>query len=136
MKSDSVVWWARIWAASPTVWRQASRERMPHQPRLRWSAVWLGSIVDKLQAAVPVGIMKSDWLYLTQKRWLLEAAWLVTIKAVLPRLVPAVIPVRGLVLYWVVNNILSIAQQWYITRKIEAASKALRPQHVITEEQR
>jgi YidC/Oxa1 family membrane protein insertase len=30
----------------------------------------------------------------------------------------------GLVLYWVVNNILSIGQQWYITRKIEAASKA------------
>ena len=26
----------------------------------------------------------------------------------------------GLVLYWVVNNLLSIAQQWYITRKIEA----------------
>jgi YidC/Oxa1 family membrane protein insertase len=26
----------------------------------------------------------------------------------------------GLVLYWVVNNILSITQQWYITRKIEA----------------
>lgn len=25
----------------------------------------------------------------------------------------------GLVLYWVVNNILTIAQQWYITRKIE-----------------
>jgi YidC/Oxa1 family membrane protein insertase len=23
------------------------------------------------------------------------------------------------VLYWVVNNLLSIAQQWYITRKIE-----------------
>ncbi|SDH25061.1 YidC/Oxa1 family membrane protein insertase [Pseudomonas flavescens] len=29
----------------------------------------------------------------------------------------------GLVLYWVVNNVLSIAQQWYITRKIEAANK-------------
>ena len=28
----------------------------------------------------------------------------------------------GLVLYWVVNNILSIAQQWYITRKIEQAA--------------
>ncbi|WP_285275576.1 membrane protein insertase YidC [Halopseudomonas bauzanensis] len=28
----------------------------------------------------------------------------------------------GLVLYWVVNNILSIAQQWYITRQIEGAS--------------
>ena len=27
----------------------------------------------------------------------------------------------GLVLYWVVNNTLSIAQQWYITRKVEAA---------------
>jgi YidC/Oxa1 family membrane protein insertase len=27
----------------------------------------------------------------------------------------------GLVLYWVVNNILSIAQQWYITRKMEQA---------------
>jgi len=26
----------------------------------------------------------------------------------------------GLVLYWVVNNILSVTQQWYITRKIEA----------------
>lgn len=31
----------------------------------------------------------------------------------------------GLVLYWVVNNCLSIAQQWYITRQIErATSKA------------
>ena len=27
----------------------------------------------------------------------------------------------GLVLYWVVNNLLSIAQQWYITKKIENA---------------
>ena len=27
----------------------------------------------------------------------------------------------GLVLYWVVNNILSIAQQWYITRMIEGS---------------
>jgi YidC/Oxa1 family membrane protein insertase len=26
----------------------------------------------------------------------------------------------GLVLYWVVNNILSISQQWVITRKYEA----------------
>lgn len=30
----------------------------------------------------------------------------------------------GLVLYWVVNNVLSIAQQWYITRRIESAAKA------------
>ncbi|RLA22145.1 MAG: membrane protein insertase YidC [Gammaproteobacteria bacterium] len=30
----------------------------------------------------------------------------------------------GLVLYWVVNNSLSITQQWVITRRIEAASKA------------
>lgn len=29
----------------------------------------------------------------------------------------------GLVLYWVVNNILSIAQQWQITRMIESAKK-------------
>ena len=28
----------------------------------------------------------------------------------------------GLVLYWVVNNLLSIAQQWYITRQIEQAA--------------
>ncbi len=28
----------------------------------------------------------------------------------------------GLVLYWVVNNVLSITQQWYITRSIEGAS--------------
>jgi YidC/Oxa1 family membrane protein insertase len=26
----------------------------------------------------------------------------------------------GLVLYWVVNNMLSVTQQWYITKKIEA----------------
>ncbi len=30
----------------------------------------------------------------------------------------------GLVLYWVVNNVLSIAQQWQITRIIEGAKKA------------
>ncbi|WP_028241491.1 membrane protein insertase YidC [Stutzerimonas azotifigens] len=29
----------------------------------------------------------------------------------------------GLVLYWVVNNCLSIAQQWYITRQIERSAK-------------
>lgn len=29
----------------------------------------------------------------------------------------------GLVLYWVTNNVLSIAQQWYITRAIEAGAK-------------
>jgi YidC/Oxa1 family membrane protein insertase len=29
----------------------------------------------------------------------------------------------GLVLYWVVNNLLSIAQQWVITRQIENAGK-------------
>lgn len=29
----------------------------------------------------------------------------------------------GLVLYWVVNNILSISQQWYITRQIDKAVK-------------
>jgi YidC/Oxa1 family membrane protein insertase len=30
----------------------------------------------------------------------------------------------GLVLYWTVNSVLSLAQQWYITRKIEAGEKA------------
>jgi YidC/Oxa1 family membrane protein insertase len=28
----------------------------------------------------------------------------------------------GLVLYWVVNNVLSITQQWYITKKLEATA--------------
>jgi YidC/Oxa1 family membrane protein insertase len=32
----------------------------------------------------------------------------------------------GLVLYWLVNNILSISQQWYITRKLEAGASAAR----------
>lgn len=32
----------------------------------------------------------------------------------------------GLVLYWLVNNILSITQQWYITRKLEAGASAAR----------
>jgi YidC/Oxa1 family membrane protein insertase len=30
----------------------------------------------------------------------------------------------GLVLYWVVNNTLSIAQQWQITRMVERGGKA------------
>jgi YidC/Oxa1 family membrane protein insertase len=30
----------------------------------------------------------------------------------------------GLVLYWVVNNVLSIAQQWQITRMIEGTKTA------------
>jgi YidC/Oxa1 family membrane protein insertase len=29
----------------------------------------------------------------------------------------------GLVLYWVVNNILSIVQQWVITRQVEGKTK-------------
>ena len=33
----------------------------------------------------------------------------------------------GLVLYWVVNNILSIAQQWQITRMIEGAKSGAKP---------
>jgi YidC/Oxa1 family membrane protein insertase len=30
----------------------------------------------------------------------------------------------GLVLYWLVNNVLSIAQQWYINKTIHAAALA------------
>jgi YidC/Oxa1 family membrane protein insertase len=30
----------------------------------------------------------------------------------------------GLVLYWLTNGLLGILQQWYITRKIEAAYEA------------
>jgi YidC/Oxa1 family membrane protein insertase len=30
----------------------------------------------------------------------------------------------GLVLYWLVNNLLSMAQQWVITRQIESGSGA------------
>jgi YidC/Oxa1 family membrane protein insertase len=30
----------------------------------------------------------------------------------------------GLVLYWTVNNLLSITQQWHITRRIEQAEAA------------
>jgi YidC/Oxa1 family membrane protein insertase len=30
----------------------------------------------------------------------------------------------GLVLYWTVNQLLSIGQQWYITRQIEQAEAA------------
>ena len=30
----------------------------------------------------------------------------------------------GLVLYWLINNVLSIAQQWYITRSMEPAKRA------------
>ncbi|MDO9221543.1 MAG: YidC/Oxa1 family membrane protein insertase, partial [Thiobacillus sp.] len=30
----------------------------------------------------------------------------------------------GLVLYWVVNNILSIAQQWWINKQVEGSKAA------------
>jgi YidC/Oxa1 family membrane protein insertase len=30
----------------------------------------------------------------------------------------------GLVLYWIVNNVLSIAQQWWVTKQIEHAKVA------------
>jgi YidC/Oxa1 family membrane protein insertase len=33
----------------------------------------------------------------------------------------------GLVLYWLVNNILSITQQWHITRSMELATKSAKP---------
>ena len=33
----------------------------------------------------------------------------------------------GLVLYWLTNNMLSIAQQWQITRMIEGGKKAAAP---------
>lgn len=36
----------------------------------------------------------------------------------------------GLVLYWVVNNILSIAQQWVITRKLEGGKKPANDSHI------
>jgi YidC/Oxa1 family membrane protein insertase len=32
----------------------------------------------------------------------------------------------GLVLYWLVNNILSIAQQWYVMKQIEKATASHR----------
>ena len=33
----------------------------------------------------------------------------------------------GLVLYWLVNNILSLAQQWYITRQVEEQAAGKTP---------
>ena len=33
----------------------------------------------------------------------------------------------GLVLYWLTNNILSIAQQWYVTKQIANAKRPLSP---------
>jgi len=33
----------------------------------------------------------------------------------------------GLVLYWLVNNVLSIAQQWHINRTLERAAKQAKP---------
>lgn len=35
----------------------------------------------------------------------------------------------GLVLYWLVNNILSISQQWHITRSMERATKQAKPKN-------
>ncbi len=51
-------------------------------------------------------------------------------QAKIMRLMPALMTVfflffpAGLVLYWLVNSVLGIAQQWYITRKLDAAYEA------------
>jgi YidC/Oxa1 family membrane protein insertase len=30
----------------------------------------------------------------------------------------------GLVLYWTINNLLSMAQQWFVNRQLQAAKKS------------
>ncbi|MDR2261046.1 MAG: membrane protein insertase YidC [Azoarcus sp.] len=95
-------------------------------------APWLGWIRD-LSAADPIGVLPilMGLSMLIQTR--LNPSPPDPLQAKIMMALPVVFTVMffwfpsGLVLYWVVNNLLSIAQQWQITRMIErAGGKAAR----------
>lgn len=91
-------------------------------------APWLGWIQD-LSASDPyfiLPIIMGVSMYVQQ---LLSPAPADPMQAKMFKIMPVAFTVffiwfpSGLVLYWIVNNILSIAQQWVITRQIESAAK-------------
>ena len=86
-------------------------------------ALWITNLSEKDPYYVLPLIMGAS-MFIQQK---LNPAPMDPMQAKLFQIMPVMFTVfflwfpSGLVLYWVVNNILSIAQQWVITKRIEAS---------------
>jgi YidC/Oxa1 family membrane protein insertase len=94
-------------------------------------AVFIPGWIDNISAKDPyfiLPILNGVAMYLTQK--LTPTTGMDPMQARVLQMMPVIFAVMfaffpaGLVLYWTVNGVLGLAQQWYITRKIEAGDKA------------
>jgi YidC/Oxa1 family membrane protein insertase len=94
-------------------------------------AVFIPGWIDNISAKDPyfvLPLLNGIAMYVSQK--LTPTAGMDPMQARLLQMMPIIFAVMfaffpaGLVLYWTVNSVLSLAQQWYITRKIEAGEKA------------
>ena len=95
---------------------------MRHAPFMLW--------IDDLSAQDPyfiLPVIMGVTMYIQQK--LNPSAMMDEMQQKVMKMLPFIFTIfflwfpAGLVLYWVVNNILSVAQQWYITKKIEASDE-------------
>lgn len=94
-------------------------------------AVFIPGWIDNISAKDPyfiLPVLNGIAMYVSQK--LTPTAGMDPMQARMLQMMPVIFAVMfaffpaGLVLYWTVNSVLSLAQQWYITRKIEAGEKA------------
>jgi YidC/Oxa1 family membrane protein insertase len=94
-------------------------------------AVFIPGWIDNISAKDPffiLPVLNGIAMYASQK--LTPTAGMDPMQARMLQMMPVIFAVMfaffpaGLVLYWTVNSTLSLAQQWYITRKIEAGEKA------------
>jgi YidC/Oxa1 family membrane protein insertase len=94
-------------------------------------AVFIPGWIDNISAKDPyfiLPVLNGIAMYVSQK--LTPTAGMDPMQARMLQMMPVIFAVMfaffpaGLVLYWTVNSTLSLAQQWYITRRIEAGEKA------------
>jgi YidC/Oxa1 family membrane protein insertase len=94
-------------------------------------AVFIPGWIDNLSVRDPffiLPVLNGIAMFVSQK--LTPTAGMDPMQARMLQMMPVIFAVMfaffpaGLVLYWTVNSVLSLAQQWYITRKIEAGEKA------------
>jgi YidC/Oxa1 family membrane protein insertase len=94
-------------------------------------AVFIPGWIDNISARDPyfiLPVLNAVAMFASQK--LTPTAGMDPMQARLLQMMPLIFGVMfaffpaGLVLYWTVNSVLSLAQQWIITRRIEAGEKA------------
>jgi YidC/Oxa1 family membrane protein insertase len=88
---------------------------------------WIHSLSDKDPYFI-LPLLNGATMWITQK--LTPAPGVDPMQAKMMQMMPVMFAVMfaffpaGLVLYWTVNGLLGLAQQWIITRRIEAGAKA------------